>query len=55
MGQQRSAFHPGQERLAPKKAEYICADQSCHSFFACGKAADHTFRMADNSGTIRKQ
>jgi hypothetical protein len=33
MGQQRSAFHPGQGHLAPTQAEYICADRFCHSLF----------------------
>src|SRR3954471_13925532 len=50
MGQQHSAFHPGQEHLTPTKAVYICADQPVTSLFACGKAADHTFRVADRSG-----
>jgi len=31
------------------KAEYICADQPVTSFFACDKAADHTFRIARDS------
>lgn len=34
------------------KAEYICADQSVTSFFACDKAADHTFWIADQPPTI---
>ena len=31
--------------FTPTKAVYICADQPVTSFFACGKAANHTFRM----------
>jgi len=31
------------------KAEYICADQPVTSFFACDKAADHTFRFTVTS------
>jgi hypothetical protein len=31
------------------KAGYICADQPVTSFFACDKAADHTFLFADHS------
>src|ERR1019366_6587373 len=46
IGRERSAFHHGQEPCAPTKAEYICADQPVTSFFACDKAADHTFRFA---------
>jgi hypothetical protein len=42
----RSAFHHGRELCASTKAEYICADQPVASFFACDKAADHTFRLA---------
>jgi hypothetical protein len=30
----------------------ICADQPVTSFFACDKAANHTFRVADHSGAI---
>src|ERR1019366_2771516 len=48
IGRERSAFHHGQEPCAPTKAEYICADQPVTSFFACDKAADHTFRFADS-------
>jgi len=48
IGRERSAFHHGQEPCAPTKAEYICADQPVTSFFACDKAADHTFRFADH-------
>ena len=41
----RSAFHPGQERFTPTKAVYIYTDQpETLSLFACGEAADHTFR-----------
>ena len=43
-GAQRIPSWPG--ALAPTKAEYICADQPPPlSFFACDKAADHTFRV----------
>jgi len=45
-------FHHGQEPCAPTKAEYICADPPVTSFFACDKAADHTFRLADDLGII---
>lgn len=27
---------------------------TCHSLFACGMAADHTFRVADHADTILK-
>ena len=47
-------FHQGQELCAPTKAEYICADHPVTSFFACDKAADHTFRIARDSGAIRR-
>ena len=49
----RSAFHHGRELCASTKAEYICADQPVTSFFACNKAADHTFRLARESARIR--
>jgi hypothetical protein len=38
------ATHPGQERRAPPKAEYICADLSSRpQLFPCSRTADHTF------------
>lgn len=37
------------------KAVYICADQLVtDSLFACGGAADHTFRFADNPRVDRQ-
>jgi hypothetical protein len=42
----RSAFHQGQELRAPTKAEYIAQTILSLSFFACDKAADHTFRLS---------
>src|SRR5919202_6988687 len=45
MGRRRSAFPPGPERFPPLKAEYICADHTVISLFACNRAADHTFRL----------
>jgi hypothetical protein len=44
--EERSVFHPGPECFTPTKAVYICADQPANSFFACGRVADHTFRVA---------
>src|SRR5260370_42171914 len=49
MGIGRSAFHPGPECFTPTNAVYICADLSVtFSLFACNRAADHTFRLADD-------
>ena len=45
-GRRRSAFPPGPECFTPPKAEYICADHTVISLFACNRAADHTFREA---------
>src|SRR5260370_41229503 len=46
---QRIPSWPGVKRFTPTKAVYICADQLVtSSHFACGEAADHTFRFADN-------
>jgi hypothetical protein len=39
--------------LSPTKAVYICADQPVNSLFACGRAADHTFRVARDPGATR--
>jgi hypothetical protein len=37
------------------KAEYICADHPVTSFFACDKAADHTYRFArENEAALRR-
>src|SRR3954452_4310127 len=48
MGRERSAFHSGPEDRPPTKAEYIRVDHIVISFFACNRAADHTFRFADD-------
>jgi hypothetical protein len=38
------ATHAGQERCAPPKAEYICADLSFRpQLFPCSRTADHTY------------
>src|SRR5260370_12626223 len=43
---QRIPSWPGVKRFTPTKAVYICADQLVtSSHFACGEAADHTFRL----------
>src|SRR5260370_22558581 len=52
---QRIPSWPGVKRFTPTKAVYICADQLVtSSHFACGEAADHTFRFAGQSGVIRR-
>src|SRR6266403_4742083 len=50
---QRIPSWPGVKRFTPTKAVYICADQLVtSSHFACGEAADHTFRLSRNPSRI---
>src|SRR5260370_29133726 len=52
---QRIPSWPGVKRFTPTKAVYICADQLVtSSHFACGEAADHTFRFANYSGVGKR-
>jgi len=50
MGRERSAFHPGQAFSRQQRPNTFTQTHLSLSFFACNKAADHTFGMADNQG-----
>jgi hypothetical protein len=50
MRRRRSAFHQVPGACAPKRPETFAQTILSLSFFACDKAADHTFRFGRHSG-----
>src|SRR6266852_7801314 len=46
MGRERSAFHPGQAFSRQQRPNTFTQTHLSLSFFACNKAADHTFWIA---------